>query len=287
VTALATAPAGRGAHPGRPSVMDRVMAALDTVRDPELDEPVTALGFVASAVVSGDGVAAVHLRLPTYFCAPNFAFLMVADAYDAVSAVPGVVRAEIELDDHFAAAEINAGVAARAGFLGTFGDEAAAELDELRADFLRKAVLAGTDRVCRPLLAAGRTATELAGLRLGELPETSELDRLRSRRAELGLPAGADAPLLVDPATGAAVAADDLRLHLGRARLTRVSLEANGGVCRGMLHGRYGAAPGQGEVPADTGAFVPLTVLTDHAGKDADNRAGNRADNRDDRGTDR
>ena len=31
----------------------------------------------------------VGLRLPTFFCAPNFSFLMVADAYDAVSAVPG------------------------------------------------------------------------------------------------------------------------------------------------------------------------------------------------------
>jgi metal-sulfur cluster biosynthetic enzyme len=252
VTALATAPAGRGARPGRPSLSDEVLAALDTVRDPELDEPVTALGFVASVAVSCDGVAAVHLRLPTYFCAPNFAFLMVADAYDAVHAVPGVTRAEIVLDDHFAATEINGGVAARAGFVGTFGDLAAAELDELRADFLRKAVLAGTDRVCRPLLAAGRTPAELAGLRLGDLPATPELDRLRARREELGLPAGDGAALLVDATTGAPVLPDALRLHLGRARLTRVSLEANGGVCRGMLRGRYGDAPGRGEVPDDT-----------------------------------
>ncbi len=49
-----------------------------------------------------DGTTEVHLRLPTYFCAPNFAFLMVADAYDAVSSVPGVTRAVILLDDHFA-----------------------------------------------------------------------------------------------------------------------------------------------------------------------------------------
>jgi len=49
-------------------------ATLGTVRDPELDEPVTELGFVASATVSCDGVATVHLRLPTYFCAPGFAF---------------------------------------------------------------------------------------------------------------------------------------------------------------------------------------------------------------------
>jgi hypothetical protein len=30
-----------------------------------------------------------------------------------------------------------------------------------------------------------------------------------------------------------------LPLHLRRTRLTRVSLEANGGVCRGMLAVRY------------------------------------------------
>ena len=45
------------------------------------------LGFVSSCTVSADGDAQVRLRLPTFFCAPNFAFLMVADAYDAVSAV--------------------------------------------------------------------------------------------------------------------------------------------------------------------------------------------------------
>ena len=61
----------------------RVLAALETVRDPELDEPITSLGFVTSCTVSADGDAQVRLRLPTYFCAPNFAFLMVADAYDA------------------------------------------------------------------------------------------------------------------------------------------------------------------------------------------------------------
>jgi metal-sulfur cluster biosynthetic enzyme len=222
----------------RPAVEAAVLAALATVRDPELDEPVTDLGFVASAAVAG-GEAEVHLRLPTYFCAPNFAFLMVADAYDAVAAVPGVTRAVVVLDDHFASAEINAGVAARAGFAASFGALAAGELDQLRADFLRKAVLAGTDRVCRPLLAAGRSPAELAGLRLGAVPPSPELDRLRARRAELGLPAGDDAPLLVDPASGAAVGEAALPLHLRRARLTRTSLEANGGVCRGMLAARY------------------------------------------------
>ena len=224
-----------GSSPLRASVL----RALDDVRDPELDEPLTSLGFVAACSVSEQGDAKVRLRLPTYFCAPNFAFLMVADAYDAVSSVDGVRRAEVVLDDHFASHEINGGVAARAGFVEAFEGLAEQELGQLRADFLRKAVLAGTDRVCRPLLNDGATAEDLARLTLGEVPASADVDRLRARRAELGLPAGDDDALLIDPATGAAVGVDGVPLHLGRARVTRVSIDANAGVCRGLLQERY------------------------------------------------
>ncbi len=230
----------------------QVLEALGTVRDPELDEPVTTLGFVASCTVSADGVADVHLRLPTYFCAPNFAYLMVADAHDAVSAVQGISETRVVLDDHFAADSINDGVAARSGFVATFEGEAVAELDELRADFLRKAVWAGTDRVCRPLLAAGQTPEQLAALRLGDLPESADSTRLRARRAELGLPSGDEAPLLIDPVTGEAIGSNALPLHLRRARLTAVSLDANAGVCRGMLQARYGSS-GVGEHELELG----------------------------------
>jgi metal-sulfur cluster biosynthetic enzyme len=222
------------------TAVDAVWAALSTVRDPELDEPVTDLNFVASATVSCDGVAHVRLRLPTYFCAPNFAYLMVADAYDAVSAVPGVSRADVALDDHFAADAINGGVAARAGFVASFEGLAESELDGLRRDFLRKAVLAGTDRVCRPLLAAGATPADLARMTLADAPPSSDVDRLADRRAALGLPSTGDSPLLIDPVSGVGVGEAALPLHLRRTRLTRVSLEANGGVCRGMLAARYG-----------------------------------------------
>ncbi len=80
----------------------------------------------------------------------------LADAYDAVAALPGVRHAEVVLEDHFASDVINDGVAAQAGFVQTFDGEAVSELHGLRADFLRKAVMAGTDQVCRPLLAAGK-----------------------------------------------------------------------------------------------------------------------------------
>ncbi len=218
-----------------------VLAALETVRDPELDEPITALGFVASVTVSGDGDVAVRLRLPTYFCAPNFAFLMVADAYDAVSAMSGVRAAQIVLEDHFASDAINDGVAARGGFVASFAGEAVDELDALRANFLRKAVLAGTDQVCRPLVAAGRTPSELVAMTLGDVPPSPELDRLRQRRRDLGLSAGDDAALVIDPVTGERVALDAVPLHLRKARTTQVNIDANASVCRGMFAHRYQA----------------------------------------------
>jgi hypothetical protein len=154
---------------------------------------------------------------------------------------------EVVLEDHFAADAINGGVAARSGFAESFGGLADGELDQLRTDFVRKAVMAGTDRVCRPMLAAGTTTDELAALTLGDAPPSADLDRLRARRAELGLPSADDSPLLVDAVTGEGVGVEALPLHLRRARLTRVNTEANGSVCGGMLLHRYGVH-GQSEM---------------------------------------
>jgi metal-sulfur cluster biosynthetic enzyme len=215
------------------------LAALATVRDPELDTPITAMGFVASCTVSCEGRAVVRLRLPTFYCAPNFSYLMAADAYDALMGVPGVTAAEVILEDHFAADEINAGVAAQAGFVASFNGEAVAELGELRAHFLRKAVLAGTHQVCRPLVDAGVTPGELVALTLGATPASPELDRLRARRSELGLPAGNDAWLLLDPTTGERIPEPGVPLHLRKARVTQAGIDANTSICSGMFKARY------------------------------------------------
>src|ERR1700759_841156 len=200
-TSITDTGAGPGTQVPGPATRAGLLAALATVRDPELDEPITNLGFVTSVHKSAAGDVQVRLRLPTYFCAPNFAFLMVADAYDAVAGLPGVRNAEVVLDEHFASDQINGGVAAQAGFARSFDGEAVGELHQLRADFLRKAIMAGTDLVARPLLAAGLPPAELPKLTLGDLSPSRELDRLRQRRADLGLPAGDDALLMIDPKT--------------------------------------------------------------------------------------
>jgi metal-sulfur cluster biosynthetic enzyme len=226
-----------GPPAGPPVDRSAVLEALGTVRDPELDEPLPDLGFVSALEIEGDAVR-VHLRLPTYFCAPNFAYLMAADADTAVRSVPGVRRAEVLLDDHFTSEEINSGIAQRRGFQQSFDGLADDELDELRTLFRRKALVNRQQRLVKALLEDGATMGELGRLRLGDVPPSPELAAYLQRRAELGLDVGPGAPLVVDT-DGNPIPAELLERHLQFARLTRVSIEGNAGFCRGMLATRY------------------------------------------------
>lgn len=216
-----------------------VLDALSGVRDPELDEPITDLKFVAELRVEEDAVD-VQLRLPTPFCAPNFAYLMVADAKEAVLSVPGVREARVTLDDHHASPEINAGMAGEQGFEGTFpGETEGDSLDELRETFRRKSFVARQERMCRKLLAAGHTAEELAQMRIKDVPDGAEKEKYLSRREELDLDASVEASFLVDP-DGNPIPEGAVVAHLKFAKLTRISIEGNAGFCRGLLATRYG-----------------------------------------------
>jgi metal-sulfur cluster biosynthetic enzyme len=216
-----------------------VLGALSGVRDPELDEPITDLKFVAGLRVAEDAVD-VRLRLPTPFCAPNFAYLMVADAKEAVLSVPGVREARISLDGHYASEEINAGMVEDRGFEGTFPGETEGEsLDELRTIFRRKSFVSRQEKLCRALLAEGYSSEELAEMRLEEVPVSEAFEKYLSRREELGLDVSAEAPFVVDP-DGNAIPKEAVVQHLQFAKLTRLSIEGNAGFCRGLLATRYG-----------------------------------------------
>ncbi|MBO2453792.1 iron-sulfur cluster assembly protein [Actinomadura barringtoniae] len=221
----------------RVPLREAVWEALGTVRDPELDEPITELGF-AAATVTRAGAARVRLRLPTYFCAPNFAYLMVADARDAVAGVPGVTEIDVRLEDHFAAEEINAGVATESGFADAFPGLADGELAALRLTFQRKAHLAAIERACRVLADAGRSVKELGEARLGDLPDSAARTSLLRRRTDLGLPTGPDERLLVDD-EGRPVEDGLVAGRIRFAQAVRVSIEGNSGFCRGLLKTRY------------------------------------------------
>lgn len=245
-----------------------VRRALDAVLDPELDEPVTDLGFVRSVRVDGDGVS-VHLRLPTSFCSPSFAYLMASDSKDAVAGLDGVGRVVVELDDHHDSEVVNRGLAADAGYLGTFGAEAERDLEELRETFRRKAHTAAMERSLTGLLRdePHRTEEGLVEVRLGDLPPGREREALLRRRAALGLPVAADARVLVDH-TGTPPEPGTEPLFLRRARATRISVDGNAHFCRGLLRTRYAgsgadqAPRAEGAEPADHHHLLPLTVLT-------------------------
>lgn len=224
---------------------DQVIGALATVMDPELDEPITELGFVRSVAIRDGGVS-VHLRLPTSFCSPNFAYLMASDSLDALRLVEGIGQVEVFLDDHHDSNKINAGLAANAGYIGTFGSEASESLDELRLVFQRKAHTASMERAVSALLALTEvTIEDLPRITLADLPPGRIKDALLRRRVDIGLGVRPTDPVVVDDG-GAVVPEAELPLRLRFAKSVRISMEGNAHFCRGMLATRYtdGAADG-------------------------------------------
>ncbi|GAA2147193.1 iron-sulfur cluster assembly protein [Nocardioides koreensis] len=244
-------------------------AALGTVVDPELDEPITDLGFVRSLEVYAGRTHAdvrVHLRLPTSFCAPNFAYLMASDAKDALTALPWTDRVLVELDDHHDSDLINRGLAADAGYKGTFLHEADQDLEELRATFRRKAHTAAMERCLTGLLGdqPDRAVESLGTVTLAELPPGPHTEALLRRRAPLGLPDAPDALVMVDH-EGHGYAPEEVPLKLRRARSTRISIDGNAHFCRGLLRTRYPDSE-SAQVPRDDAepTFIPLSTLKEH-----------------------
>ena len=215
-------------------------AALDTVFDPELDEPITDLGFVRSVAVGAGGAITVHLRLPTSFCSPNFAYLMASDSKDVLTALSWARDVVVLLDDHHDSDLINRGLAADAGYRGTFGAEAEKDLEALRLTFRQKAHTAAMERALSALLRENPDLTEedLHDVVLGDLPDVTVTGALLRRRAALGLGVAPSEPVLVD-GNGLRFPQGEVPLRLRFARSVRVSIDGNAHFCRGLLRTRY------------------------------------------------
>jgi metal-sulfur cluster biosynthetic enzyme len=242
--------------------VEEVFRKLAEVYDPELDQPVTELGFIASVAVN-EGSVRVLFRLPTYWCAPNFAYLMAVDIRDRIRELPWVGDVTVELQDHFAADEINRGVAASLSFRDAFPGLAVADLEELRRIFRRKAFQTRQERLLRYLLGGGVPADAIPSMRLGELPDRVDgdgdgpalLGRYLAVRQELGLDQDPASPAFTDP-DGRPLGAAELQEALAAGRRTRVSMEFNAAFCRGLLQTRYPEAvhpPERGTLVAGEG----------------------------------
>lgn len=232
---------------------DELWAALSTVVDPELDQAVTDLGFIDRCEIDPAGGVEVAYRLPTYWCAANFAFMMGQDMVEAIDGLAWVSSREVTLLDHFYAAEINRGLADNADFEATCGNEAAGDLATLRATFRHKAFMARQERLLDYLIRSGWPADDIVAWSVGELAELSlaELrgERLRARYlamrrvrtpgdfSDAGYRGDAAEAAFVT-ATGRSLTLATLPEHRRRLRSIRNNSEFNASLCSSVLAAR-------------------------------------------------
>jgi metal-sulfur cluster biosynthetic enzyme len=238
----------------------QVLAQLATVSDPELDEAVTELGFIQEVRIREEERVSIQFRLPTYWCAPNFAFLMASDMRQSVARLPWVKEVTVELRDHCCAEEINQGIAAGQTFSQSFPGEASEDLEELRDCFRQKAFQGRQERLLRALLGAGHPAQSLARLtirdleamRAGEPEERRRLiDRYLSIRQTLPHSPGTPQDWAFLTVAGAPLTTEGMPAYLRELRRVRVSIELNRTFCRGLLQTRYGLSPAEMPLDAD------------------------------------
>jgi metal-sulfur cluster biosynthetic enzyme len=226
----------------------QVENCLATVMDPELDESVTELGFVTDLEVADDGEVHIGFRLPTYWCAANFAFLMADDMRLAVQTLPWVSKVRVQLHEHMYADAINNGVTAGNGFEAAFGSAAEGGLDQMRRTFLLKAFQRRQQALLQHLLDAGHTAPELVALDIAALEQLlladAEGNLLVERYLERRGVVGGGTLAFVD-SEGQALDADALPRHLRKLQGVSVNTEFNGALCRGLLAARYREAEPQ------------------------------------------
>lgn len=249
VTAPVAAPGTTALPQSGDPRLDEVWARLAMVSDPELDESVAAMGFVESVELGKGGDVRIGLRLPTFWCAPNFAFLMAHDMREAVESLDWVSCAEITLSDHCNAEEINRGVGGGLSFAETFPGQATAELDELRVTFRRKAFQGRQEVLLRRLLADGFTPAQLCAMRIGGLValELADADgalmcqRYLEIRGEFGGPAEDGDAAFATP-DGEALGPETFTEYLKDLRRVRMNAAFNANMCRSLLQTRYGEA---------------------------------------------
>jgi metal-sulfur cluster biosynthetic enzyme len=250
------------------SHLAEVWARLDLVMDPELDEPVTDMGFIETVAVTGPGVVDVSFRLPTYWCSPNFAFLMAEGIKREVEVLPWVRQAIVTLEDHMAAAEMSAAINAGASFASVFADvQPDEDLNALREKFDQKAFQRRQEVVIKALVAQGLSVGAIVAMPRGALecatfadPEATrqQVRYLAMLRAK-GLARRPSDPALTDW-QGMPLTADGFSTYMGLLRSVRINMEFSGSLCRGLKRSRYKEADLSGATPVLVDFVLPEPV---------------------------
>jgi metal-sulfur cluster biosynthetic enzyme len=245
---------------------------LDLIDDPELDESIVKLKFVQDVKLDGARVV-VLFRLPTYWCSPNFAFLMVGDIRKRIMGLCWVSAVDVSLIDHCASDVINHGANRGRSFEECFPGETDGGLRELRHAFRQRAFMTRQERIFVHLKRAGCTNAELVKWTAGQLQAMSldaAGDALRDRylaiRRELSLDALESAFTTVD---GERLDPDGVDRYLRRLRAGRLNMEINTHLCSGLLEARYGLA-GEASARRENIDCSPMAWVTNPKGNAGD-----------------
>jgi metal-sulfur cluster biosynthetic enzyme len=220
---------------------EEVWSALSVVTDPEIDESVVSLDFVTDVKVASDSRVEIDFRLPTYWCAPNFAFLMASDMRDAVAALEWVTEVSVKLSDHFSADLINRSVALRQDFRDAFPGETDGDLSSIRRKFLGYAFERRQELLLRYLVAKGQTPDWFRRALLSELmalpldPEGISLRNLYLFTMRRMIPGGLQESLAFVTVNGESLEAQDFKAYLRQITGVRRTAEFNGFLCRSLL----------------------------------------------------
>ena len=233
-----------------------VYQKLSLVYDPELDQSLTELGFIDDVLIYNDEVE-VKFRLPTYWCSPNFAFIMAEDIYRYVNELNWVKDVKVQLIEHCASEEINKGVTngkefseAIVNFGGSEGN-----LEELRMKFQIKAFYARQEKLIKYLIHhMGFSIEYIISMTIEDLQNqrlNGEGSLFRSKYVEKKNMFNHENQLAFTTPEGLGLTKDTFNEYLLGIKRTRISMEFNGHYCRGLLEARYNLSSSSKKVSVD------------------------------------
>jgi len=218
----------------------QVLDALAAVRDPEIDEPVDSLRFVADVRIDGAEVEIV-IQPPTFWCPANFVFLIAEDMRAAVLRLGWAQDFKIRLLEHFAENEIATGINEARPFASVFPRQAGNDVEKLRRDFDGKAFLMRQRSLLLAFQKRGIHNANLLAMTLDAAREQVETEEERKllaayleKRQAIGLPAE-NHRLVLDLCGGPV---SDLATHMRKIKMIANNAAANGEMCRMLVDAR-------------------------------------------------
>ncbi len=247
------------AEDAQAALKENVLRALSTVTDPELDEPITDLGFVKELTVSDDGQVSLDLVTSTFWCSPNFVYMMLEEARDVVSKLAGIHEVRVHLDGHHDSDRINEAINSGKSFSDCYGAEANGNLAELNRMIRTRALRSRLHSMATTLSKHGFSPEQL--LDLSQKDVTSDGDSVVVTSAGVTVSISdsedvrrvsrylrfrerikpRDGPLVVWDLDGNPPKRDGFGSALKEARLAGANFSLNAELCRALLEARIGA----------------------------------------------